>query len=383
MKNEPFFAGRFRYKGQIKILLVGIFFIISLFISGFLAYQVGSGLAQKLSLQYTPANSLYEIKQGLSFSKGFLTRELNLRANTSNHQPLIASNISQGQLDFKLRLATLRHYAQPFKAALFFTVAFLGLLVLLYVSYREQNLVGPIGKWEVRRWYILALLFSVLIIGFFLGKSPNPMEETVRMFKISCGFHACSFRGLMLIVLFVIVTIIGNKIICGWACPFGSVQELLFILSSRIKKIRLPLIVTNTVRVLIFILFLLVLLGLVGGPGGFAIYHYINPFNIFVPYFKPVILLVAILLFLVASLFVYRPFCRLVCPFGLMSWLLENFSIFKIRVDHDKCVKCKICYKFCPTGAINGKVEGDKIPKECFSCGRCLGKCPQKAIRYD
>ena len=122
---------------------------------------------------------------------------------------------------------------------------------------------------------------------------------------------------------------------------------------------------------------------MIGGVRGVMLYHYINPFNLFVPYFKPILILVAIVIFLISSVFIYRPFCRLICPFGLLSWLFETISIFRIRIDNNKCVKCKLCDKVCPTGAAGDKVDQKKIVADCFSCGRCLEKCSKQAIKYD
>ena len=197
------------------------------------------------------------------------------------------------------------------------------------------------------------------------------------------GFYPYSLSSIAALMLVVICSIIGNKIICGWACPFGALQELIFTFSSKIKKYKLPLYVTNSIRILFFLVALAILFGSAENARGFMLYHYISPFNLFIPYFKSALILFSVLLFLVLSLFFYRPFCRFICPFGLISWVLEFISIFKIKVDPKKCIQCQKCFKSCPTGAIKNKVMGKKIPQECFSCGRCLNQCPTKAIKYN
>ncbi|MBU0744351.1 MAG: 4Fe-4S binding protein [Gammaproteobacteria bacterium] len=374
---------RFPLKDKIKILFVGLFFLIALMVSISLGYNAIKVLAETSQLAYPTASTFQGIKKNLGIPKGFLKKELNLSLNLSNKQLLSKEYVLNEASNFKLKRAQFRYYAQDLKKSLFFTLSFFGLFMLVYVSLRNKNSLTPSLKLRMGRFYVPALLFSVLIGGFVLGKSPNPMEALVKGIKVIGGFYPGSFNSIAILILFIIASVIGNKIICGWACPFGALQELLFIFSSKIKKYTLPFYLTNSIRGLIFLFSLFVLFGLIGSSAGFMIYHNINPFNVFVPYFKPVIILFSILIFLVASLFFYRPFCQFVCPFGLVSWILERVSIFKIRIDRDKCVKCKACYKSCPTGAIKSKVVNDRIPKECFSCGRCLDKCPMQAIHYE
>ena len=85
-----------------------------------------------------------------------------------------------------------------------------------------------------------------------------------------------------------------------------------------------------------------------------------------------------------ASLFIYRPFCQFICPFGLYSWLLENISIKRIKIIEDKCIKCEKCVKTCPTQAMKGIYEKKRkhfLP-DCWSCGACIEACPTDAIKY-
>jgi len=371
-------------KGRIKILIVGLLFVLSFATSIILTYKTFVYLSNNPLQSYSVTDSVRQIKNELSLPRGFLIRELNLSQSISNNQPISSAiNISQDKLNFKIKRAFFRYHAKDLKNSLFFTLAFLGLMILIYTNQRNRNLIKPLSKNSVSRFYITALLFSVLVCGFLLGKSPNPMESLVKGIKTIGGFYPYSFNDIAILILLAACSIIGNKIICGWTCPFGALQELLFIFSSKIKKYSLPFYITNSIRILIFFTALLVLFGLIGNGVGLMLYHKINPFNIFVPYFKPILILFSILFFLVLSLFFYRPFCQFVCPFGLLSWILESISIFRVRVNPKKCIKCKICYKSCPTGAIKNKVMHKTIPKECFSCGRCLDKCSQQAIHYD
>ncbi|RKY06538.1 MAG: hypothetical protein DRP65_11645, partial [Planctomycetota bacterium] len=72
----------------------------------------------------------------------------------------------------------------------------------------------------------------------------------------------------------------------------------------------------------------------------------------------------------------------LICPFGLVSWIAEQISLTRVKVDHEKCTDCGLCINACPTQAAKGRVSDKLFAADCFSCARCLNVCPQDAIRY-
>jgi polyferredoxin len=64
---------------------------------------------------------------------------------------------------------------------------------------------------------------------------------------------------------------------------------------------------------------------------------------------------------LIASLFVYRPYYYLICPVGLLTWLLEYLSIFRVRVDRNKCNDCGICISKSPCPSIKPILDSDIV----------------------
>ena len=79
------------------------------------------------------------------------------------------------------------------------------------------------------------------------------------------------------------------------------------------------------------------------------------------------------------SVFVYRPFCKWLCPLGAFYALLNKVSLFQMRVDTGKCVSCGACARACKMD-----VDITKSPNhtECIRCGMCMKACPTDAIRY-
>jgi len=235
--------------------------------------------------------------------------------------------------------------------------------------------------------YLSTLTFSLAVTGFILGKAPNPMESVVKVFKAAVGIYP-DYTGIVLaFVFFCGLAIIGNKLICGWGCPFGALQELLFEtpLGDAVKKLRgkkLPFKWTNLIRAVIFAVFVILLFGAIGGKKGFVLYHYINPFNLFDLEFALISVVISIIAFVLVSPFVYRSFCQFICPFGLISWVLEKASLTRIKINRTNCTECMACVTACPLEAMKGRMDDKAWPADCFSCARCLRSCDYDAVDY-
>ena len=82
------------------------------------------------------------------------------------------------------------------------------------------------------------------------------------------------------------------------------------------------------------------------------------------------------LVILGACVFIYRPFCRFLCPLGAWYGLFNKLSAFGITVDKAKCTGCNACVRFC-------KMDCQKVnDRECINCGECKKICPEGAINF-
>lgn len=250
----------------------------------------------------------------------------------------------------------------------------LACLLALYLLV-QRRLSSPVA--------IGMLTGSVILFGVLFSADPQPMGSLVRLFQ-SMVLGRFSFGETLGILLgFFGMAWIGTKLVCGWACPVGALQELLFripkIDRSRIGKI--PFWFSNMVRVTIFILFILILMGWIFGFQDQSLYRYFNPFKLFDWNFRVTGLLTILVIFAL-SVFIYRPYCMFACPFGLLSWAVQNFSLYKIRIDTKTCVDCQKCARICPTGAAGAYLEAKDFKADCFACGRCLNVCPTGSLRF-
>nr|WP_245323544.1 4Fe-4S binding protein [Methanomicrobium sp. W14] len=207
-------------------------------------------------------------------------------------------------------------------------------------------------------------LISVLIVtsaaGFILVFPIAPDG----FYSIHSSVTALRFAGLGSIGLFVLlfISFVSGRVFCGHMCPAGALQELL----SRIpvKKIKIAdRRIPNYIRLSVFVL-------LLAG----AYFSYDIFMNIGVSYFFALIFTASAWIFvlvLAASVFVYRPFCTFLCPFGLFFSVFSYFGRMGLKRT-DKCIECRKCEKICPT-CTAGR---DDSRSECYLCGRCIEKCP-------
>ncbi|MDO9576856.1 MAG: 4Fe-4S binding protein [Candidatus Cloacimonadales bacterium] len=231
-----------------------------------------------------------------------------------------------------------------------------------------------------RSWFYFA---SVIIFGVILGADPGPMgtiKDTIVLFgKVKIVF----IPRLIALAIFLLMVIAANKFICAWGCQVGTLQDLIFRLNreknqSIIQQFKIPFVITNTIRIIFFAVFTFVAIF-----WAFDIIDYIDPFKIFKPAALLPVGMVFIGLIMFFSLFIYRPWCHIFCPFGLLGWLLEKISYCKIQVNYRKCIGCEDCVESCPSTVMEAILKRDKVIPDCFSCGTCIEVCPTEAISFD
>ena len=250
-------------------------------------------------------------------------------------------------------------------------------LISVFILIRKNRITA-----RNRKWIYMA---AVGVFGVILGSDPSPMG-TVKDAIVLLGSKGVIFPPrLIAFGIFLLMVILANKFICSWGCQIGTLQDLIFRLNRDRKdskglfgQVKIPFIVSNSIRILFFLV--LILVAFIWAAD---LIEAIDPFKIF----KPQVIGMAgglfIGLILVLSLFVYRPWCHFFCPFGLVGWLAEKVSFFKIKVDYDKCISCRACSKACPSTVMEAILKQDRVIPDCFSCGTCIETCPVNAISFD
>jgi ferredoxin-type protein NapH len=185
-----------------------------------------------------------------------------------------------------------------------------------------------------------------------------------------------------------------GRLICGWLCPFGLVQEMLFGLPTRkMQKSHFTARLCSLKYLLGIGLVVLapVLLYAAQGIGEPAFCEYFCPAGTLeaaVPLLSmnddlwaaagwlTVWKFFILSVFLVIMVFVYRPFCRFACPLGAWYGLFNRQAALGIAVDEQRCTHCGQCAAVC---RMDVRIAGDP---ECISCGACRPICPEHAVYF-
>ncbi len=189
------------------------------------------------------------------------------------------------------------------------------------------------------------------------------------------------------------VGVLFGRLICGWICPFGLIQELIYKIPS--PKYKLPKIFTyfKYAILIVFVILLPIVVTDFMGMGQPAFCQYICPAGTlsggipmiathselrattgFLFGLKITILFITI----IACIFLFRFFCKTLCPLGAIYGLLNKISIYHLEVDKKACIGCSKCARAC-------KMDVDPVVNlnsaECIRCGACASACPKQAIQ--
>ena len=188
-----------------------------------------------------------------------------------------------------------------------------------------------------------------------------------------------------------------GRLVCGFLCPFGLIQDLLnkIPFPKKIRTFRGDKLLRK-LKYVIFLVFVIILPMFVvdimgqGAPyfcklicpagtleGGIPLVLLNKSMRSAVGWlymWKNTILVITIIL----SIMIYRPFCKYICPLGAFYSVFNKVSVFRYRVDKEKCVHCGKCRNICQM-----EVDPTENPNsaECIRCGRCKKICPTQAIR--
>ena len=188
--------------------------------------------------------------------------------------------------------------------------------------------------------------------------------------------------------------VILGRTICGWLCPLGLIQELLHkIPTPKIKKSRVT-------RALSWLKYIVLAVFVVAIPLWYGLKNNL-PLPGFCKYICPAGTLegamgllsnpansekfsmlgilftrkfVIMLIIGLLCVFIYRSFCRFLCPLGAIYGLFNRFNVIGVKVDEDRCNHCGSCVCSC---GMDVRHVGDH---ECINCAKCMDVCSRKAI---
>jgi Fe-S-cluster-containing hydrogenase component 2 len=214
-----------------------------------------------------------------------------------------------------------------------------------------------IYKKRSRRGLFWLSLFSLAYFGFYrkgcICAIGAPQNVVYALFNPA---YALPLTVLIFCFAPIAVALFAGRAFCAGVCPHGALQDLVLI-----KPLRVPLWLEHALGVVPF-LFLGAGLAFAGTGTDFVICRY-DPF---VPLFRlsgSTFILTAGAAFLLTGMFVGRPYCRFLCPYGALLRLASLASKWRVRVTPTVCTQCRLCEKSCPFGAMREPTPAQPYPK--------------------
>ncbi len=258
--------------------------------------------------------------------------------------------------------------------------------------------------------YISALLTNANLNGFIQGRIYQGVSKHVCVPGLNCyscpaAIGACPLGALQTILAssrytfsyyvtgtLLLFGVFMGRYVCGWLCPFGLIQELLYKLPSPTWTIPRWAGYIKYAILIVFVLFLPMFLVNNLGMGDPSFCKYICPAGTLeggIPLLVShpdlrdaagtlfLFKLLLLILMIILSIISFRPFCKIICPLGAIYGLFNPISIYRYRVDSEKCIECGKCAQNCKMGVAMYKESNSP---ECIRCGECRSGCPAEAI---
>ncbi|MBX3178657.1 MAG: 4Fe-4S binding protein [Candidatus Hydrogenedentes bacterium] len=202
-------------------------------------------------------------------------------------------------------------------------------------------------KARSRRGLFGVSVFSLLFFGFYRQGCICPVGSTQNVAAaIFLPDVAVSWIIVAFFVLPLLFSLFFGRVFCASVCPLGAMQELVAIAPIRISPA-----LERVLGLGKYIYLGLAILGVATGAG-FLICRY-DPFVRLYRLNDNFGMLIAAALILLIGVFIARPYCRFLCPYGVLLGWMSRFSKFHLQIPPSPCVECRLCEDSCPYNAID------------------------------
>jgi polyferredoxin len=237
-------------------------------------------------------------------------------------------------------------------------------------------------KYRSRKGVMWLSIASVAYFGFFRKGcvcSVGAIQNVVLC--LVDPHYVISLSVMVIFFLPLLATLFFGRVFCGGVCPLGAIQDLVLL-----RPLQVPLKLDKALRWLQF-----VYLGLAVFFAGWGLQLKLGAWQIhvgqrflicdwdpFIPIFRrsgPFYMVAIGAGFILAGMFIGRPYCRWLCPYGGLLSILSRVAWKNVSITPDKELDCGLCSDSCPYGAIQ-ECRADRA--FCLACTRCYDSCPRQ-----
>ncbi|MHC4641257.1 MAG: 4Fe-4S binding protein, partial [Planctomycetota bacterium] len=195
------------------------------------------------------------------------------------------------------------------------------------------------------------MIFSLIYFGFWRKGCVCPIGAIQ---NITLSFFDPGYAVPIVVTLFFLLpfmfTLFFGRTFCAAVCPLGAIQDLVLL-----RPTSLPEWLENGLRLFAYVYLAAAVLFAATGSA-FIICRY-DPFVSFFRLSGSFNMLILGACFLFIGMFIGRPYCRFICPYGVILRQLSRISKWKVTITPDDCIKCRLCEESCPFGAIKTPTE--------------------------
>jgi NosR/NirI family nitrous oxide reductase transcriptional regulator len=219
------------------------------------------------------------------------------------------------------------------------------LLVTAWIALKKRS----------RQGLVWVSVFSLAYFGFYrqgcicaIGSVQN---ISLALFNDN---YAMPLSALLFFIIPLISALLFGRVFCAGVCPLGAIQEL-----TGFKQVRIHKSVESVLAAIPFVYLGLAVLSAATGSQ-FIICRY-DPFVGIFRLDAPYTMIIFGALLLIAGIFVNRPYCRYLCPYGVLQNIFSRFSVKHVTISPAECKSCRLCETGCPYDAI---LQADPVKKQ-------------------